>query len=123
MMLTLILGILVLVAAAVGYFWGKNAQKVVDNEDIARLVSERDVQKANAENSEKLLASLKESYETQLKQIKENSERQLDSLKEMNRKQVEDQLALIKEQMKATSETVLKERQKEATVQFVAQYS
>ena len=123
MMLTLILGILVLVAAAVGYFWGKNAQKVVDNEDIARLVSERDVQKANAENSEKLLASLKESYETQLKQIKENSERQLDSLKEMNRKQVEDQLALIKEQMKATSETVLKERQKELGEKNVEQVS
>lgn len=123
MMLTLILGILVLVAAAVGYFWGKNAQKVVDNEDIARLVSERDVQKANAENSEKLLASLKESYETQLKQIKENSERQLDSLKEMNRKQVEDQLALIKEQMKATSETVLKERQKELGERNVEQVS
>lgn len=123
MMLTLILGILVLVAAAVGYFWGKNAQKVVDNEDIARLVSERDVQKANAENSEKLLASLKDSYETQLKQIKENSERQLDSLKEMNRKQVEDQLALIKEQMKATSETVLKERQKELGERNVEQVS
>ena len=123
MMLTLILGILVLVAAAVGYFWGKNAQKVVDNEDIARLVSERDVQKANAENSEKLLASLKESYETQLKQIKENSERQLDSLKEMNRKQVEDQLAFIKEQMKATSETVLKERQKELGERNVEQVS
>ena len=123
MMLTLILGILVLVAAAVGYFWGKNAQKVADNEDIARLVSERDVQKANAENSEKLLASLKESYETQLKQIKENSERQLDSLKEMNRKQVEDQLALIKEQMKATSETVLKERQKELGERNVEQVS
>lgn len=122
-MLTLILGILVLVAAAVGYFWGKNAQKVVDNEDIARLVSERDVQKANAENSEKLLASLKDSYETQLKQIKENSERQLDSLKEMNRKQVEDQLALIKEQMKATSETVLKERQKELGERNVEQVS
>ena len=122
-MLTLILGILVLVAAAVGYFWGKNAQKVADNEDIARLVSERDVQKANAENSEKLLASLKESYETQLKQIKENSERQLDSLKEMNRKQVEDQLALIKEQMKATSETVLKERQKELGERNVEQVS
>ena len=123
MMLTLILGILVLVAAAVGYFWGKNAQKVADNEDIARLTSERDVQKANAENSEKLLASLKESYETQLKQIKENSERQLDSLKEMNRKQVEDQLALIKEQMKATSETVLKERQKELGERNVEQVS
>lgn len=122
-MLTLILGILVLVAAAVGYFWGKNAQKVADNEDIARLTSERDVQKANAENSEKLLASLKESYETQLKQIKENSERQLDSLKEMNRKQVEDQLALIKEQMKATSETVLKERQKELGERNVEQVS
>ena len=50
---------------------------------------------------------------SQLKEVKENSEKQLATLREMNQKQVEDQLALIKEQMRTTSEAVLKARQEE----------
>lgn len=55
----------------------------------------------------------KETSRIQLKEVKENSEKQLATLREMNQKQVEDQLALIKEQMRTTSEAVLKARQEE----------
>lgn len=57
--------------------------------------------------------TLKESFEKQLTQVKEASEKQLETLREMNKKQVEAQLALIREQMKTTSESVLKARQEE----------
>ncbi|MGN0225948.1 MAG: DNA recombination protein RmuC [Prevotella sp.] len=55
----------------------------------------------------------KETSRIQLQEVKENSEKQLATLREMNQKQVEDQLALIKEQMRTTSEAVLKARQEE----------
>ena len=55
----------------------------------------------------------KETSRIQLKEVKENSEKQLATLREMNQKQVEDQSALIKEQMRTTSEAVLKARQEE----------
>ena len=94
---------------------------------IVRLTSERDVQKrllAEKELShEKQVSDLKESYDRQLAQAKENSEKQLDALREMNRKQIEDQLALIKEQMRTTSEDVLRARQTELGEQNKEQVS
>ena len=50
----------------------------------------------------------KTSQERRISEIKDAYGRQLDVLKEMNRKQVEDQLAMIRQQMVATSEEVLK---------------
>lgn len=116
---------------------------------ITALTSERDVQKANAENAarqltiqqkqseefhsrslaetkgayEAQIAELRDSYTKQLAQVKENSEKQLEALREMNRKQVEDQLTLIKEQMRTTSEDVLKARQEELGMQNQEQVS
>jgi DNA recombination protein RmuC len=58
-----------------------------------------------------------------LDQVKENADKQLDTLREMNKKQVEDQLALIKEQMRTTSEDVLKARQEELGIQNKEQVS
>ena len=55
----------------------------------------------------------KTSQERRISEIKDAYGRQLDVLKEMNRKQVEDQLAMIRQQMVATSEEVLKKRQVE----------
>ena len=55
----------------------------------------------------------KTSQERRIGEIKDAYGRQLDVLKEMNRKQVEDQLTMIKQQMLATSEEVLKKRQQE----------
>lgn len=108
------------------------------NDQIRRLTAEGEVQRAHAEQAAKQLEtfkiesrqqleeqrkSLKESYEQQLKQIKENSEQMTNTLREMNKKQIEDQLALIKEQMRSTSEAVLKERQAELGEQNVEQVS
>ena len=55
----------------------------------------------------------KTSQERRISEIKDAYGRQLDVLKEMNRKQVEDQLTMIRQQMVATSEEVLKKRQDE----------
>ena len=55
----------------------------------------------------------KTSQERRISEIKDAYGRQLDVLKEMNRKQVEDQRAMIRQQMVATSEEVLKKRQDE----------
>ncbi len=103
--------------------------------EIRQLMSERDVQRNNAENLaaqldtlrkgneqfqkqeaerySRLTDSLKQGYERQLRQASNNAKMQMDTLREMNRKQVEAQLNLIREQMTATSENVLKARQQE----------
>ena len=104
-------------------------------EEVKTLTSERDVQKANVANAMKMLdeqraqaeklraeaqqrhaedmARVKDAYDKQLAQVKSASDKQIETLKEMNKKQVEDQMALIREQMRTASETVLKERQEE----------
>ena len=62
---------------------------------------------------EKQIVEIKSSYERQLSDMKSNSADQLKNLREMNKEQIDSQLNLIREQMKTTSEKVLKERQKE----------
>lgn len=73
---------------------------------LQSLVVERDVLCSKAED-------IKATYERQIAQTKEYSERLVMELKEMNAKQVESQMAMIREQMQATSESVLKARQEE----------
>lgn len=69
------------------------------------------------------ISELKDSYNKQLVQVKENTEKQLVQLRDMNKEQVEAQLALIKEQMRTTSEDVLKIRQAELENQNKEQVS
>ena len=107
-------------------------------EQIRQLTADCEVQRAKAESALKQLEeykresreqfneqrqSLKESYDQQLAQIKENAEQLTASLREMNQKQIEDQLTLIKEQMRSTSEAVLKSRQAELGEQNIEQVS
>ncbi len=75
------------------------------------------------ENSDKQLKQVKENSDKQLEQMKENADKQLEALREMNKKQVEDQLTLIREQMRTTSEDVLKARQEELGAQNKEQVS
>ena len=104
-------------------------------EQVRNLTSERDVQRAKADNfmqnisvqregyekqieelkrsNEKQAEELRDSYARQLAQVRENADRQIEALRAMNREQLESQLKLIKEQMQATSEEVLKRRQEE----------
>ena len=109
--------------------------------EIRLLTSERDVQKANAENALKQLAEYKEradeeqgkmaeahdnelkrqqeAFDKQLEQLKGSSEEQLKLLKE----QMSAQAELLKEQIRTTSESVLKERQEELGKKNVEQVS
>lgn len=73
--------------------------------------------------SEVQISELKDSFDKQLIQVKENAEKQLKALREMNEKQVKGQLDLIKDQMRATSEEVLKARQEELGIQNKEQVS
>lgn len=70
------------------------------------------VERLKAESREALesqQANLKEAYDRQLAQLNKMVEEQ----REANKRQVEDQMSLIREQMVATSERVLKARQEE----------
>jgi DNA recombination protein RmuC len=128
---TAIVGIIM---SCIAFYVGKEAGIAELSQKVTGLTSERDVQKAHAENAEKQLEvqrkqyeawrmELKESYDKQLAQVKEHAEKQLEALREMNRKQVESQLTLIKEQMRTTSEDVLKARQEELGAQNKEQVS
>lgn len=74
-------------------------------------------------NYERLLEQVRESSLKQISQLKENNDAQLKKIQEINAKQVEDQLNLIREQMKTTSEEVLRQRQNELGERNVEQVS
>ena len=104
---TYIVATIVVVAVFfIGYSIGRKAQSAKEQERLQRLTIERDVLCAKAEE-------IKRGYEQQISQTKEYSERLVAELKEMNAKQVESQMAMIRDQMQATSESVLKARQEE----------
>ena len=132
------------VAAFLGYYFGSQGKKAYE-EKIMTLTSERDVQKANAENAvrqqevqksfyeqqmadlnaslEKQLQQAKEAHEGQIAALKEAHGQQIAALKQMTEEQVKSQLDLIREQMQTTSEKVLKQRQEELGVQNKEQVS
>lgn len=100
-----------------------NAENTLKQLDVQRQQNDI-IKKEEIERNEKAILELKKSYEhqiselkdsynKQLVQVKENTEKQLVQLRDMNKEQVEAQLALIKEQMRTTSEDVLKIRQAE----------
>ena len=101
---------------------------------ITTLTAERDKERTNAANAatqmtvqkkqhEERLSEQKLFYETHIDELKQGFNKQLASLREMNKQQVEDQLTLIKEQMRTTSEHVLKTRQEELEAQNKEQVS
>ena len=132
------------VAAFLGYYFGSQGKRTLE-EKIVTLTSERDVQKANAENAvkqqevqksfyeqqmaeqkasfEQRLNQVKEAHEGQVAALKEAHQGQIEALKQMTEEQVKSQLDLIREQMQTTSEKVLKQRQEELGVQNKEQVS
>ena len=122
------------VAAFLGYYFGSQGKRGLE-EKVVTLTSERDVQKANAENAvkqqevqksfyeqqmaeqkalhEQQLNQVKEAHESQVAALKEAHQGQIEALKQMTEEQVKSQLELIREQMQTTSEKVLKQRQDE----------
>jgi DNA anti-recombination protein RmuC len=110
-----------------------NAENTLKQLDVQRQQNDV-IKKEEIERNEKAILELKKSYEhqiselkdsynKQLVQVKENTEKQLVQLRDMNKEQVEAQLALIKEQMRTTSEDVLKIRQAELENQNKEQVS
>ena len=92
------------------------------------LTAARDVERARAEELAARLAASKEemqrlfseqvaeikaSYEREHQQIKASSEQLIAQLREMTQRQSESQMSLLREQLQATSERVLKARQTE----------
>ena len=75
------------------------------------------------DEQQKQTAALIESHEKQLAHLRTEQQRQMEEIKEMNKQQVERQLELIREQMRTTSETVLKARQEELGERNVEQVS
>ena len=102
----IIAAIAIVAVFVIGYSIGRKTQSAKEQERLQRLTVERDVLCAKIED-------IKRVYEQQIAQTKEYTERLVAELKEMNAKQVESQMAMIREQMQATSESVLKARQEE----------
>lgn len=122
-------------AASVAFFIGKkgaepklaelkanleNALKQVDAErlradELVALEHQRSQEQLEAErkNSAEQIEQLKAHSAEQLALAKDAHDKQLEALKKMNQEQVDAQLKMMKEQMMATSEEVLKLRQKE----------
>lgn len=102
----IIAAIAVVALFVIGYTLGRKAQNDKLQQQLQALTLERDLLSSKAED-------IKSTYEQQIAQTKEYTERLVAELKEMNAKQVESQMAMIREQMQATSESVLKARQEE----------
>jgi len=102
----------------------KHKTEALHNKAIADLKESYEGQiHSLKESSEKQNEELKDSYTKQLNQAKLGFDEQLNALREMNEKQVKDQLKLIEEKMRTTSEDVLKARQKELGEQNTEQVS
>ena len=102
----IVAAIVVVAVFVIGYTIGRKIQNEQLQQRVQALIVERDVLCSKAD-------ALKATYEQQIAQTKEYSERLVTELKEMNAKQVESQMTMIREQMQATSESVLKARQEE----------
>ncbi|MBR5864774.1 MAG: DNA recombination protein RmuC [Alistipes sp.] len=75
------------------------------------------------EEQTKQTTSLKEVHAEQIAHLREEQQRQMDEFKALNKKQLNEQLELIREQMRTTSETVLKAREEELGERNVEQVS
>ena len=104
-------------------------------ESVKTLTAEREVQRNRADMAEQLLqqerarqealkrehdgalqaqmAEWKRLYESRIDEARKDHARQMDTLRQMSQEQVNQQAELIREQMKATSERILKERERE----------
>lgn len=136
-MTTIIIAAIVVavLAASVAFFIGKkgaepkvaelkanleNALRQVDAErqradELVALEHQRGQEQLEAEkkNTAEQIEQLKAHSAEQLALAKDAHDKQLEALKKMNQEQVDAQLKMMKEQMMATSEEVLKLRQKE----------
>ena len=112
----IVAAVVIVAVFVIGYIIGRKIQNEQLQQRLQALSVERDVLCSKAED-------IKAAYEQQIAQTKEYSERLVAELKEMNTKQVESQITMIREQMQATSESVLKARQEELSERNMEQVS
>lgn len=100
-------------AASVAFFIGKKGAEPKVAELKANLENALRQVDAERQRADELVALEHQRSQEQLALAKEAHDKQLEALRKMNREQVDAQLKMMKEQMMATSEEVLKLRQKE----------
>ena len=101
----------------------REAKETLERQE-ATLKEAHDKQVASLrEEQAKQSAELKESYDKQIAHLREEQQRQMDEFKATNKAQLDKQLELISEQMRTTSERVLKAREEELGERNVEQVS
>ena len=101
----------------------REAKETLERQE-ATLKEAHDKQVASLrEEQAKQSAELKESYDKQIAHLREEQQRQMDEFKTTNKAQLDKQLELISEQMRTTSERVLKAREEELGERNVEQVS
>ena len=100
-------------AAFVAFFIGKKGAEPKIAELKANLENAQRQVEAERQRAEELVALEHQRGQELLALAKDAHDKQLEALKKMNQEQVDAQLKMLKEQMMATSEEVLKLRQKE----------
>ena len=103
----------VVLAASVAFFIGKKGAEPKIAELKANLENAQRQVEAERQRAEELVALEHQRGQELLALAKDAHDKQLEALKKMNQEQVDAQLKMLKEQMMATSEEVLKLRQKE----------
>lgn len=111
--------VLIIVAFLIGRQMGQSRMQG----EITRLTAERETQRVCAETAAEQLRREREQYEQRMIEAKEDFRRQIEALRETTKEQFRDGLTLIKEQMRTTSEDVLKARQAELREQNREQVS
>ena len=105
--------IIVLVLIIAAFLIGRQMGQSRMQGEITRLTAERETQRVCAETAAEQLRREREQYEQRMIEAKEDFRRQIEALRETTKEQFRDGLTLIKEQMRTTSEDVLKARQAE----------
>lgn len=111
----------VLIIAA--FLAGRQMEQSRMQGEITRLTAERETHRVCAETATEQLRREREQYEQRMAEAKEDFRRQIEALRETTKEQFRDGLTLIKEQMRTTSEDVLKARQAELREQNREQVS
>ena len=94
------------------------------SEQIAELKSQYDKQIAGIMDQNALQTNeLKEQYSQQIEQLKQQHTNQIEQLKQQHKIQQDQQMALLKEQIRTTSEKILKERSEQLSQQNKEQLS
>lgn len=97
---------LALAGMAGTYFWARNRA----HEELTELTSQRDVLKAQHEAALLQMEELKAQHAKQQLVVAEQHEKRVEELRRQHQEEMQQHMTLIKEQLKSSTEAVLKER-------------